>query len=92
MSRSSKKGPFVDDRRRLGVCVRSATLWTGRGAALDLAGDGLRGWHRAEQPGGGCWTDGAAELALPPLAQATVLEVELVGAACFALDPPARPG
>ncbi len=86
------EGPFVDDRRRLGVCVRSATLWTGRGTELALAADGLGGWHPAERPGEGCWTDGAAELALPALAQATVLEIELVGAACFALEPAPPPG
>ena len=82
------EGPFVDDRRRLGVCVRSATLWTGRGAALPLAAEGLQGWHQAERPGGGCWTDGAGEFALPALAQATVLEIELLGTACFALETP----
>ncbi len=86
------EGPFVDDRRRLGVCVRSATLWTGRGTALPLAAEGLPGWHQAERPGGGCWTDGAGEFALPALPQATVLEIELLGAACFALEPSPQPG
>lgn len=72
------EGPFVDDRRRLGVCVRGVKLWNDlRSTVLVPGGDGLPGWHRPEQPGGCRWTDGSGALRLPVLLRPTVLEVEL---------------
>lgn len=58
-------GPFVDDRRRLGVAVRQIALWNGLDETV-LHGDLLSGagWHAPED--GQCWTDGRAALALPP--------------------------
>ena len=63
-------GPFIDDRRRLGVAIEAAILAVdGRLIACDLA-DGavaVAGWHAFEQQDG-CgwrWTDGDATLMLP---------------------------
>ena len=72
-------GPFVDDRRGLGVLVRTVIVWNGlhdtiiRAAELDLAG-----WHAAEADAR--WTDGNATLDLPPASGAdSFLEVHLAG-------------
>jgi len=58
-------GPFVDDRRKLGVCVRQVTLWNGLNETV-LGAQALcgPGWHKPEP--GGSWTDGLAALVLPP--------------------------
>lgn len=77
---SEIEGPFVDDRRRLGVLVESARLWTDlRSAALSLGSSRLRGWHPPEQPDRPSWTDGRAEIDFDPVSQPTVLEVMLAG-------------
>jgi len=77
---SEIEGPFVDDRRRLGVLVESATLWKDlRSAALSLGSSRLRGWHPPEQPDRPSWTDGRAEIDFDPVSQPTVLEVMLAG-------------
>ena len=72
-------GPFIDDRRGLGVLVRAVILWNGlhdttiRAADLDLAG-----WHSAEADAR--WTDGDAALDLPSaLGTDSFLEVQLAG-------------
>ena len=80
------EGPFVDDRRRLGVCVRSMKLWTDL-CSTDIAigGADLAGWHQAEQPDGCRWTDGEADFVLPVLAHAAVLEIELTAVARYPL-------
>ena len=75
------EGPFVDDRRQLGVCIAGAVLWTDlRSTALALGGPDQSGWHAPEARGGACWTDGAGVLALPLLAQPTILEIEVEAA------------
>ncbi len=60
-----------DDRRRLGVAVRRVLL---DGHPLPDAAFGL-GWNEAE--GAWRWTDGAADLHLPPLPRAATLAIEL---------------
>ncbi len=69
-------GPFVDDRRTLGVAVGKLVLWRGLSeTAIPLAGVGSDGWHGVE---GGCrWTDGRAALDLPAAGAETFLEVQL---------------
>jgi hypothetical protein len=61
-------GPYVDDRRRLGVAVEKLVLWRGLNdtviAAADLA---LPGWHAPEY--GRSWTNGDAGLDLPKAEQ-----------------------
>lgn len=90
------EGPFVDDRRRLGVCVRAATLWTGLCGTLqvideDAAGAGPRaGWHRQERQADCRWTNGAGRLTWPALTQPTVLEIELAVSARYPLDADRR--
>ena len=79
------EGPFLDDRRRLGVCVRSLTLWTElRSTLLTPYDAGCAGWHGAESETNACrWTNGAASLGLQPLTVATILEVELAATALY---------
>ena len=82
-------GPFVDDRRSLGVQVRSLVFWRGLDDChLAATGIALQGWHEAE--GGARWTDGAASLDLPRAgASDTFLEVHVVGGMRYADDGPA---
>jgi hypothetical protein len=57
-------GPFVDDRRKLGVQVAAVRLIHGRRAVAVPVDNTASGWH----PAGGepaCWTDGDAVLAIP---------------------------
>ena len=74
------EGPFVDDRRRLGVQVSRALLWNGLATHRLPLADGRRsGWHACETATDARWTDGQAELGLPPLNRSTILEIELAG-------------
>ena len=79
------EGPFLDDRRRLGVCVRGLTLWTElRSTRLAPYDAGCAGWHVAESATDARrWTNGAASLGLPPLDVATILEVELAATTLY---------
>ncbi len=72
-------GPFVDDRRRLGVQVSGLILWQGlEGEAVAAAALDGDGWHALEQDRR--WTDGAASLALGEARHETCfLEVSVVG-------------
>lgn len=87
------EGPFVDDRRRLGLRVHSIRLWTDLRSTIvpfgpespASGGAGLRGWHQGETLSSCRWTDGAGELALPVLSCATILEIELTGLARYPL-------
>ena len=73
-------GPFVDDRRTLGVAVEKLVRWTGLDATVVLAIDlALDGWHELE--GDRRWTNGNASLDLPETAEVTYLDVHLVGSA-----------
>lgn len=69
-------GPFVDDRRMLGVSVDRLVLWHGLdGQVMPLADIDLAGWHQNE--GGRRWTDGNASLDLPHADNETFLDVHL---------------
>lgn len=79
-------GPFVDDRRGLGVLVRAVVLWNGlqdttiRAADIDLAG-----WHAPEADAR--WTDGDAALDLPPASGVdSFLEVHVTGSMLYRQD------
>ncbi len=73
-------GPFVDDRRRLGVAVGSVAIG---GTVLDLADPALTGagWHGLEGDGAlrWRWTDGAATLHLPEACDGARLVIRLQG-------------
>lgn len=71
-------GPFVDDRRRLGVAVDSIALRHGDEAhALPLADMNLAGWHVLEQD---CrWTDGDATLSFSAAETDIILDIRVVG-------------
>ncbi|NHN92839.1 Hint domain-containing protein [Acetobacter sicerae] len=58
-------GPFLDDRRHLGVCVGEITYYQAgitHPVTSHLEQSALPGWHAPE--GDRCWTDGAAVLSL----------------------------
>lgn len=61
-------GPFVDDRRMLGVLVGRMTLQDGAAEARELKPEGgtlaASGWHGAESGQAARWTNGNAALAL----------------------------
>ncbi|WP_428375573.1 Hint domain-containing protein [Lichenicoccus sp.] len=71
-------GPFVDDRRALGVQVSTVVHWNGLlDTVMPAEAIQLEGWHAAE--GGLRWTDGAARLDLPAASSAdTFVEVRVV--------------
>ncbi|NIE80142.1 Hint domain-containing protein [Asaia sp. As-1742] len=93
-------GPFVDDRRRLGLRIGAIQLHAASKAIAvtnHLTEVGMRGWHEVED--GTCrWTDGMAHLPLdvgltsqPALLSLTVLEMaghvefhEMIPAECAA--------
>lgn len=64
--RPSDARPWLDDRRRLGIAVARLTVSDADQVIdLPLDGDALgAGWHAGET--GARWTDGDAELTLPP--------------------------
>jgi len=70
-ARPSDRRPWLDDRRRLGVSIERIVLADGAGpwdVALDAPGLGV-GWHAVERDArrrARRWTDGGAELAVPP--------------------------
>lgn len=72
-------GPFVDDRRRLGVAGERITLRQGRMIRTLIGEDdgALEGWHAPESQDGSRWrwTDGNA--ALPEMAFAPGAELEV---------------
>ncbi|EHH67659.1 hypothetical protein GMO_21120 [Gluconobacter morbifer G707] len=60
---SDAVGPFVDDRRRMGVLVGEITFFdAGQTSALQehLTGVSVKGWHGREQGMSCRWTDGRA--------------------------------
>ncbi|NVN29948.1 Hint domain-containing protein [Endobacter medicaginis] len=75
-------GPFIDDRRRLGVAVRAITL---DGEAIGFDG---RGWHGLETAGelSWRWMDGDAALAIEPSAQARRLVLVVQAVASYATE------
>jgi hypothetical protein len=76
-------GPFVDDRRSLGVAVKKLVLWDGlNGVVVPTEALALQGWHADE--GTHRWTDGKAELALPDAGVETFLDVHVAATASYA--------
>jgi antigen 43 len=81
--------PWIDDRRQLGVAVRSLVCETATGQRLALPMDDMAlasGWHGTEtgpdeRPFR--WTDGMATFALP--VQSRSLFVEIIGTAAYRL-------
>jgi len=63
-SRPTVRRPWLDDRRRLGVCVRRVVLDGEQRVALDGPALG-QGWWPAEQHAGRRWTGGHATLDVP---------------------------
>ena len=89
LSRSSMPseaiGPFVDDRRRLGVAVDKLVLWNGLNDTLvPLAQLTPDGWHEAE--GVIRWTNGDAALDLPQAGDDTFLDIHLAGTAIYLMS------
>ncbi len=78
-------GPFVDDRRALGVLVGAVTFWSGRkGKTVDLAAT-LSGWH-SNETASKLWTAGSAELPVSTADQAALLEVEVLAGGPYLLE------
>ena len=71
-------GPFMDDRRRLGVAVERLVLWTGlQERVLPASELTMSGWHNSE--GTLRWTDGNAALDLPCAGGETFLDIHVAG-------------
>lgn len=80
------EGPFVDDRRRLGVAVSMIRLWNGLRTdtlAIDAC---LPGWHRPEPDAQTVWTNGAGVIATGALTRPTVLELTALVAGTYLLE------
>ena len=79
-------GPFVDDRRRLGVAVDKLVLWNGLDdTVVPLAQLARDGWHDSE--GSFRWTNGNAAINLPQAGAETFLDIHLTGTAVYSMDP-----
>ncbi|WP_086653737.1 Hint domain-containing protein [Acetobacter malorum] len=84
-------GPFVDDRRMLGVLVGDIVMCEGNLAPRSIvpqAQDGtLPGWHTPE-PNGARWTNGSAVLPVPTSLQhaLTVLTVRVLSAGPYCVE------
>lgn len=88
-------GPFVDDRRDLGVLVGDVSLLTSRqtvNLTKHLATEELSGWYGLESSLYR-WTSGDAELPLPDDAtgrkEPSVLSIQIVSSGPYLLDAPA---
>lgn len=86
-------GPFVDDRRQLGVCVGQMTLITGnkrQTITSHLEADRLPGWHEKEK-GPARWTDGSALLPLGVTGQVCfqALDIEILSTGRYLITQPA---
>jgi len=85
-------GPFVDDRRQLGVLVSNMSLQEGVGAARNLENimqdANLQGWHDVDAGHSMRWTAGYAEI---PLVERTpgalaMLSVQIIAAGPYVLE------
>ncbi len=75
-------GPFVDDRRTLGVAVEKLVLWTGFNDTVVPASElTLDGWYQVE--GDSRWTNGMASLDLRTADEITYLDVHLASTALY---------
>ena len=72
-------GPFIDDRRMLGVKVRQISVWVMLDEqVLDLNAVSTTGWYSMEADGR--WTDGEGRLELPHVGDGTIiLDVAISG-------------
>nr|WP_301273919.1 Hint domain-containing protein [Acetobacter indonesiensis] len=98
VSRSSKPcdvvGPFVNDRRMLGVQIGAVTAISATGtqtSTAHLQADALAGWHGMEAGASARWTNGQATLPLHGLTGAgmTILTLDVVSAGPYLADTPA---
>jgi hypothetical protein len=81
-------GPFVDDRRTLGVCVGEVALWLGNTRVAQtghLSDDRLPGWFTKDAPGAR-WTNGHGSLPFDSSLRhdLVMLEVQVVSAGPYA--------
>ncbi|WP_338332199.1 Hint domain-containing protein [Acetobacter sp. LMG 32666] len=101
VSRSSQPsvviGPYVDDRRMLGVAVGDITLFSGgrhvaQGCHLRAEGAAWPGWHALEANASSRWTTGYAELPLKGMkeGQMGLLTIQVHAAGPFVVAPPAE--
>lgn len=95
VSRSSRPsdvvGPFVDDRRQLGVCVGEISLQIGTKELLvtpHLQQQPRSGWHNGDVSDDTRWTDGCALLMLPQhnAAKAIFLSIEIRAAGPYLME------
>ena len=78
-------GPFVDDRRMLGVAVAKVVLWNSLDdTEIPASGLNFEGWHANE--GNGRWTNGNAVLDLPVAGTETYLDVHVLAAATYVVE------
>jgi hypothetical protein len=94
LSRTAKPtetvGPFMDDRRDLGVRVGQITLWQGRRPKVvtgHLETADLAGWHELEG-GPHRWTAGEAALPLEINGQPALIGIEIAAAGPYLADQP----
>lgn len=84
---SDAVGPFVDDRRDLGVCVGEVVLFdpdATRAIGTHRTEAGLKGWHAREDGAEGRWTEGDAVL---PLGERHPGGIGLLGLKILAAGP-----
>lgn len=95
VSRTSRpcdvEGPFVDDRRKLGVAIGQITLRDARNVhelSTHLQNEELPGWHALEQKGTARWTDGNATLDLEsrPTSGIRMLSVQVLAAGPYLIS------
>jgi hypothetical protein len=90
---SDVAGPFVDDRRMLGVNVGSMTLTQGRRTATLQVERAASGWHVAGAAEAGRWTNGDAALKISGNKgsnRLAVLEIQLLAAGPYVVEEAAR--
>jgi hypothetical protein len=90
---SDVAGPFVDDRRMLGVQVGEMRLTHGRRAVALQAEHAASGWHVSGAAEQGRWTNGDAALAIPGnngSNRLSVLEIQILAAGPFVVEETAR--
>ncbi|AFW03062.1 hypothetical protein BAR24_08770 [Gluconobacter oxydans] len=83
-------GPYVDDRRLLGVLVGMIRLWDGQ-VMRKITENQIDGWYSADASGAR-WTNGNAllELGARSAAETGVLEIEVLAAGPYVKAQPAR--
>ncbi len=83
-------GPFIDDRRQLGVAVTRLVLWSGLDdRVMEAASLNGAGWHGLE--GNVRWTDGHAVVALPTAAAQVLLDVHVAATMTYPVPIPGVP-